>query len=128
MRIEKSVFLHVGLIIFVLGTPFTRIAIGQGVHQPQMESKQSSTLEMLMPGMENTVGFLSSGTTIEPGSTSESSPMIHGFLAGWTVMFHGNAVIEDVQQTGPRGADKFFSTNWFMPMMTRQFGRQSLML
>ena|SRR5437016_1228149 len=30
-----------------------------------------------MPGVENSVGYLSSGTSIEPKTTSESSPMIH---------------------------------------------------
>jgi hypothetical protein len=40
----------------------------------------------------------------------------------WTVMFHGEAFINEIQQSGPRGADKFFSTNWFMPMAQRKFG------
>lgn len=35
-------------------------------------------------------------------------------------MFHGEAFINDTQQSGPRGADKFFSTNWFMPMAQRK--------
>ena len=41
-------------------------------------------------------------------------------------MFHANAFLVDVQQTGPRGGDKLFSANWIMPMMHRQFGRQGL--
>ena len=32
---------------------------------------------MKMTGMENSVGYLSSGTSIEPRRTSESSPMVH---------------------------------------------------
>src|SRR5436190_14582377 len=80
-----------------------------------------------MQGVENTVGFQSSGTSIEPSSTSESAPMIHGTIRGWTGMFHGNVMIEDIQQSGPRGGDKFYSTNWFMPMATRQFGKHSVM-
>jgi len=83
-----------------------------------------------MPGMsamENSVGFLSSGTSVEPKSTSEFSPMVHTTLGNWTLMFHANAFIVDTQQTGPRGHDKFFSTNWFMPMLTREFGRHSLL-
>src|SRR5690349_18749803 len=79
-----------------------------------------------MPGVENSVGYLASGTSIEPRTTSESESMIHASLGNWTLMFHANAFLSDIQQSGPRGGDKLFSTNWLMPMMTRQFGRQTL--
>src|SRR2546427_7479775 len=80
-----------------------------------------------MPGMaamENSVGFLSSGTSIEPTTTSESAPMIHRSLGNWTFMLHANGFLLDTQQSGPRGSDKFVSVNWFMPMFSRDFGRQ----
>src|SRR5215471_13689307 len=67
-----------------------------------------------MPGMtamENSVGFLSSGTSVEPRSTSEFAPMVHKTLGSWNLMLHANGFLIDTQQTGPRGADKFFSTN-----------------
>jgi hypothetical protein len=79
-----------------------------------------------MPGVENSVGYLASGTSIEPRTTSESESMIHTSLGNWTAMFHANVFLSEIQQTGPRGGDKLFSTNWFMPMLTRQFGRQTL--
>ena len=41
-------------------------------------------------------------------------------------MFHGEAFLIDVQQSGPRGFDKFFSTNWWMPMAQRKFGNGTL--
>lgn len=81
---------------------------------------------MSMPGMENSVGFLSSGTSIQPKATSESEPMIHTSLGSWTFMFHANAFIVDTQQSGPRGHDKFYSANWLMPMFIRQSGRHSV--
>src|SRR6185436_10687825 len=81
---------------------------------------------MNMAGMENSVGFLSSGTSVEPRSTSETDAMVHGSLGNWTLMFHANAFLVDTQQTGPRGADKLYSTNWFMPMLARQSGRHSI--
>jgi hypothetical protein len=81
---------------------------------------------MTMPGMENTVGFLSSGTSIQPKATSESEPMIHTSLGNWIFMFHAKAFIADIQQSGPRGGDKFFSANWVMPMLVREFGRNSI--
>ena len=40
--------------------------------------------------------------------------MIHTKLGGWHFAFHGVAFIGDIQQTSPRGADKFTSVNWFM--------------
>jgi len=85
-------------------------------------------IQMTMPAVENSVGYLASGTSIQPKVTSESSPMIHRSFGNWTMMFHANAFLVDIQQTGPRGADKFFSANWLMPMLTRQFGRQNLTL
>jgi hypothetical protein len=37
-------------------------------------------------------------------------------------MLHGVIWLNELQQSGPRGADKFFSTNWFMPMAQRNLG------
>lgn len=38
------------------------------------------------------------------------------------LMFHGEAFLNGLQQSGARGSDKVFSTNWFMPMVQRQLG------
>src|SRR6516162_10220238 len=87
--------------------------------------------QMNMPGMsamENSVGFLSSGTSVEPRTVSEFAPMYHMPLGNWTLMFHANVFLVETQQSGPRGDDKLFSTNWFMPMIARDFGRNSVML
>ena len=62
----------------------------------------------------------SSGTSAEPNSTP--TPMWMTMHGDWMLMFHANAFIIDEQQTSPRGGDKFFSTNWFMPMAQRQLG------
>jgi hypothetical protein len=37
-------------------------------------------------------------------------------------MFHANVFVLDEQQTSARGGAKFFSTNWFMPMVQRELG------
>jgi hypothetical protein len=89
----------------------------------------SASAQMNMPGMaamENSVGFISSGTSLQPKVTSEFTPMIHKSIGNWALMFHGNVFVVDTQQTGPRGFDKFFSINWFMPMISRDFGRQTV--
>jgi hypothetical protein len=61
-----------------------------------------------------------SGTSAEPNSTP--MPMMMAAHGPWMLMFHANVFITDEQQTSPRGGDKFFSTNWFMPMAQRRLG------
>lgn len=67
-----------------------------------------------------------SGTSAEPNSTP--MPMLMAMRGSWMLMFHANAFITDEQQTSPRGGDKFFSTNWFMPMAQRDLGHGQLTL
>jgi hypothetical protein len=62
-----------------------------------------------------------SGTSVEPNSTPV--PMLMTSKGAWMLMFHANVFVLDLQQSGPRGADKFFSTSWFMPMAQRKLGR-----
>jgi len=64
------------------------------------------------------------GTSAQPNSTEE--PMIMRARGKWMLMFHGEAFLSAAQQSGPRGYDKVFSTNWFMPMAQRQIGRGQL--
>ena len=67
-----------------------------------------------------------SGTSAEPDTTP--TPMWMTMKDGWSLMFHANVFVTDLQQTGPRGADKLFSTNWFMPMAQRRLGPGQLTL
>jgi len=67
-----------------------------------------------------------SGTSAEPNSTP--APMLMAVRGEWMLMFHANAFILDTQQSTPRGGDKLFSTNWFMPMAERRAGRGRLTL
>jgi len=66
------------------------------------------------------------GTDAEPSSTPVEMLMKKKF--GWTLMLHGEAFLNDIQQSGPRGADKLFSTNWIMPMAQRKLGNGTLTL
>ena len=61
-----------------------------------------------------------SGTSAEPNSTP--APMLMAMRGKWMLMFHGEAFLNAIQQSGPRGSDKVFSTNWFMPMAQRSLG------
>lgn len=67
-----------------------------------------------------------SGTDVEPDSTPH--PMLMTERDNWMLMFHGEGFIADIQQSGPRGADKLFSTNWVMPMAQRRIGAGKLTL
>ena len=62
----------------------------------------------------------SSGTSAEPNSTP--TPMLMTQKGPWMLMFHANVFLTDIQQSSERGADRFFSTNWFMPMAQRELG------
>jgi hypothetical protein len=62
----------------------------------------------------------SSGTSAEPNSTQV--PMLMAMKGPWMFMFHANVFVDDIQQSGQRGGDKLFSTNWFMPMAERELG------
>ena len=66
----------------------------------------------------------SSGTSAEPNSTPV--PMLMTMKRGWMLMFHANAFLLDEQQSSLRGLDRFFSTNWLMPMAQRQIGPGTL--
>ena len=68
----------------------------------------------------------SSGTDAEPNSTPLE--MLMTTRNNWTFMFHGEVFLADIQQSGPRGRDKFFSTNWIMPMAQRKIGNGTLTL
>ncbi len=68
----------------------------------------------------------SSGTSAQPDSTP--TPMLMTMKGSWRLMFHATVFLVDQQQSSPRGGDKFFSTNWFMPMAQRRLGPGTLTL
>ena len=67
-----------------------------------------------------------SGSDVQPASTPANMVMRqHG---SWMLMLHGEAFINELQESGPRGSGKFFSTNWIMPMAQRSFANGTLTL
>jgi Cu/Ag efflux protein CusF len=83
-----------------------------------------------MPKAENPTGELlmrqASGTSMNPAAAPMHMTMTQ--WREWMVMLHGLAFINQVVQSGPRGGDKFFATNWVMGMADRPLGRGHLML
>jgi hypothetical protein len=110
-----------------------------GMQMPGMNSQGSQSSGTSMPGMnmampmampanfiQQILNHESAGTSAEPDSTPHAMLMsTHG---PWTLMFHGTAFVNGIQQSGPRGADKVFSTSWLMPMAQRELGPGTLTL
>ncbi len=66
-----------------------------------------------------------SGTSLLPASTPMEMRM---FNAGsWHVMLHGVAFLNDIDQSGPRGDHKQFSSNWIMAAASRPLGRGAVL-
>jgi len=61
-----------------------------------------------------------SGTDVQ--TTSTPSDMLMIMKGKWHLMLHGEAFLNVLQQSGSRGGDKFFSTNWLMGMAQRRIG------
>jgi hypothetical protein len=80
--------------------------------------------QMNMAGMQ--LMQQASGTSMNP--PSGRMPMFMPSAGSWSLMFMGQAFLLDTQQSGPRGGDKFYSTNWFMAAATHSLGRGSLMV
>jgi len=139
----KNSFVSVLIILFLL---FSAAVLGQSTEplQPQYGASPTPTPKpddsmQDMPGMQHSstheqpITFINeillhamAGTSAQPTSTNEQMIMrAHG---KWMFMFHGVAFLSALQQSGPRGYDKVFSTNWFMPMAQRQIGRGELTL
>ncbi|HEY4675844.1 MAG TPA: hypothetical protein VIJ01_01705 [Candidatus Angelobacter sp.] len=139
----KRSFLSVLIILFIL---FSATAFAQSPQTSAHRHSANPTPTPMpddamqdMPGMqhgsthEQPITFIdeilhhsTAGTSAQPNSTVE--PMIMRARGKWMFMFHGVAFLSALQQSGPRGYDKIFSTNWFMPMAQRQIGRGELTL
>jgi hypothetical protein len=90
----------------------------------QMPMPASPDASMQMGGM-NSAGMYLMSRTSGTGANPESAAMkmFSWQVDNWNLMFHGEGFISDVQQTGPRGGDKFLSTNWFMGMAEHDIGK-----
>ena len=94
----------------------------------KMNSGMKDLMDQMQPRTfrQQILHHASSGTSAEP--TSTPTPMLMTMHGDWMLMFHANVFVTDTQQSGPRGGDKFFSTNWFMPMAERELGPGQLTL
>ncbi|MDP9052937.1 MAG: hypothetical protein M3N93_01330 [Acidobacteriota bacterium] len=49
-------------------------------------------------------------------------PMVMTHFGSWNTMFMGVGFVIDTQQAGPRGGDKFYSSNWLMAAAEHRLG------
>ena len=68
---------------------------------------------------------LASGTSLNP--LAWPAPMLMQRKSSWTLMYMGQAFLVDTQQSGPRGADKLYSTNWGMGSAQHSLGSGQFM-
>jgi hypothetical protein len=66
---------------------------------------------------------LASGTAADPAAALP--PMIMAHYGKWNTMLMGTAFLAGTQQSGPRGGDKVFSSNWFMGSLEHRAGRNA---
>ena len=123
--------LFLGFTLPVFGAQQTSSPEGQPEHEhsptltmqnmPGMQMDQHPSMSMQPENfVEEILHHGTSGTSAEPNSTP--IPMLMTMKAQWALMFHANVFLLDEQQSSSRGADKFFSTNWFMGMAQRKLG------
>lgn len=89
-----------------------------GSHQGMHHSSMTSAGSFLMGQ--------SSGTAFQPAAWP--MPMLMTMAGDWHLLWMGHAHITAGQQSGPRGGDKFYSTNWGMLGAMRKAGRGTVML
>ncbi len=68
---------------------------------------------------------LASGTSLNP--LAWPMPMLMQRKASWTLDYMGQAYLVDTQQSGPRGGDKLYSTNWGMASAQHSLGSGQIM-
>jgi hypothetical protein len=103
---------------------------GLSIHHAAAQDDQKSdpSAGQASPGMNmvdmNAAGMslmtLASGTSENPAAWP--MPMIMAHFGNWNTMFMGMGFLADIQQSGPRGGDKLYSTNWFMASAEHRIG------
>jgi hypothetical protein len=68
---------------------------------------------------------LSSGTSLNP--LAWPMAMLMQREGSWSLDYMGQAFLVDTQQSGPRGGDKLYSTNWGMASAQHSLGRGQIM-
>jgi hypothetical protein len=98
-------------------------------HAKTPPAKQEEHMHAHGDSMNAAAQFLlreSSGTAIQPSAWP--MPMLMTQADAWNFMWMGQAFVGGTQQSGPRGGDKVYSSNWGMLGAVRPLGSGSMML
>jgi hypothetical protein len=87
-------------------------------HHAEQPASGMNMVDMNAAGMS--LMNVASGTSENP--TAWPMPMIMTHIGNWNTMFMGIGFLSDIQQSGPRGGDKLYSTNWFMASAEHRVG------
>jgi len=93
---------------------------------PQMHEHDMAAMNMKSDATADFLMRQASGTSMNPAAAPMHMAMTQ--YGDWMLMLHGLAFVNQVAQSGPRGDDKLFSTNWIMGMAGRPIGGGHLML
>ena len=91
----------------------TALSVPWAAAQMQMQMTDMNAASMFLMN-------LSSGTAVNPAGWP--MPMMMTHTKSWNLMFMGTGFVSDIQQSGPRGGDKIYSTNWLMASAEHKVG------
>jgi len=122
LSLRRTVLCIVG-VLTLRGVAFTQMDHHADVQHPSASHMQMETADKTMQSgsfIQLLQNHAAAGTDAQPISTPEE--MLAVQKNKWMLMLHGEAFLNAIQQTGPRGGDKIFSTNWIMGMAQRSGG------
>jgi hypothetical protein len=106
--------------VFLIAIPLTVMA------QPQHDMAHMHDQSMPADATGDFLMRQTSGTGMNPAAAPMHMTMTQ--QGDWMLMLHGLAFVSQVTESGPRGDDKLFSTNWLMGVADRPLGGGHLML
>ena len=95
-----------------------------GIPPREVTLESMGSMDSSMGPGGGSVAMYSSGTSQEPAAGPME--MLSTTAGNWNLSLHGTAFGLYSAESGPRGRDKIFSTNWFMPMVSRRVGPGTL--
>ncbi len=119
-------------VVLAFGAASPGMAQGQKPPGPQQHEMQNmpgmdhTTMDHEMSGGEMFLMNESSGTSFQPEAWP--MPMAMTRAGGWRLIWMAQAFLVDTQQSGERGTDKLYSTNWGMLGAIHKVGSGSVML
>lgn len=104
--------------------PGTNQAAATPLEHSQMSNMQGMKgMKMALPPAADLLMQEASGTSLNSAAAPMPMRMMMLMRSGWNLGFMGDAFLTETQQSGPRGGDKFYSTNVAMFSAEHAIGR-----